>query len=195
MKAYRSAPWVLGAGMIAVLVVVAAWFLAISPTLTSAADARSKASDERDRNDVLTQQVAVLKDQFTHLDEYKTELGELRKQIPAKAELAAFNRQLQALATTAGVTLTAVSPSVSQAFVPIAPVAPVAPAPPADGTATPTPEPSATPTDGTGAPAAPAPTGPTAPAGFYVMPISLTAIGSYQATWQYLNLLQTGGER
>ncbi|WP_448060701.1 hypothetical protein [Cellulomonas hominis] len=191
MGTQRTAPWVLGAVFATVIVLVGAWFLAVSPTLEAAATAQTQADDGRSRNDLLEIQVAALKEQFTHLDEYKAELATLQVQIPPNAQLAELVRTLQDTAITTGVTLTALSPTTAQEF--IAPQA-AAPAPAATDDATTTGD--GTTDDGTtddttaAAPAAPATT-----SGFYAIPLSLTSIGTYDQTVAFLSALQTSMSR
>jgi len=192
MGSTKSAPWFVAATLASVVILALSWFFAISPAMTVAAEARSQAAQESDLNDLLQLQIATLADQFAHLDEYKADLAALRVQVPAEADLSELNRELQALATSTGVTLTAVQQSVPAAFVPaVAVPAAVAPTTTDGGT---------TEAAGTDAPAGavaaadPAPAA-VAPVGFYAVPVSVTLVGSYEQASAFLSSFQTGSQR
>jgi hypothetical protein len=180
MRTNKAAPGVAGAIVVIFVILAAGWFLAISPTIASADESRAQAAVERAHNDRLKQQNATLKEQFTHLEEYKAQLAALRVQLPAHAELSALNTELQALVASAGLTTTTFGATTAQAF------APVAAAPAATTT-----------TSGTSAPAAgaaaPVPT--TSYPGFFAIPLTMTVLGTYDATLKFLDSLQTTSSR
>lgn len=186
MRENKAMPWIGGAVVLSLLVVVAGWFLAISPALDAASLSRAQTVDERDRNALLRQQNATLKEQFGHLEEYQAQLAALQVQIPPEGDLSGLTRQIDSLAATAGLTTTVFSATTPQAFVPAvaAPVTDTAAAP-ADGAAT---EGAATDT------AAAAPVAPSY-AGLYAVPISLTTVGTYDATVAFLDTLQHSTSR
>jgi hypothetical protein len=189
MRTNKAAPWVAGAIVVIFVILAAGWFLAISPTIASADESRAQAAVERAHNDRLKQQNATLKEQLTHLEEYKAQLAALRVQLPAHAELSALNTELQALVASAGLTTTTFGATTAQAFAPVAAAA----APVADAAA-----PAATTTtSGTSAPAAgaaaPVPT--TSYPGFFAIPLTMTVLGTYDATLKFLDSLQTTSSR
>ena len=167
------------------VILAAGWFLAISPTMASADASRAQTAVERAHNDLLKQQNATLKEQFTHLEEYKAQLAALRVQLPAHADLSALNSELQALVASAGLTTTTFGATTAQAFAPVAAAA----APVADAAA-----PAAT---GTGAAAAgaAAPAPATSYPGFFAIPLTMTVLGTYDATLKFLDSLQTTSSR
>lgn len=185
MASTKTTAWVAGAAVVALAVAAGAWFVAISPTLTDAADQRDAASDQRDHNMLLETQIAKLKEEYTHLDEYRAELASIQTKLPATGDLAELTREVQQVASAAGVTVTVDAPGSPSAFV--APAAPVA--------ATPAPEPSASAdpasaTDDTGT--ADTPSAPTSNVveGLYQIPLSLTSVGTYDQTVAFLDQLQ-----
>lgn len=190
MGGAKKSTWVGGTVFVAVLILVAAWFLAVSPTMAAAADLRAQADQAQQQNELLEIQVAKLKADFEKLPEYKAELAAIQTQIPTDAKLADYLRQLDQIAVAHSVTLTAISPSVpTPVVIEAAPVeaAAVDPAttPPAEGAAT----------DPAAAPVAAAPVGPVAPAGFMSIGFSITALGTFDNTQAFLYDLQRSTPR
>jgi Tfp pilus assembly protein PilO len=181
MRTNKAAPWVASAVVAIFVILAAGWFLAISPTMAAADESRAQTALERDHNARLKQQIATLKEQFTHLEEYKAQLAGLRVQLPPQEDLSSLNTELQSLVASAGLTTTDFGVTTAQAFVPVAAVA--APAAVAAATA------AASPT-----PAAPANSAPSV-AGLYAVPLSITVVGTYDATLTFLDSLQTTTSR
>ncbi len=190
MKRQASARlWVGGTVVVAVLLLAAAWLLLVSPVLAGAAEDSAQSVQQRDQNDLLQIEITKLTEQSTHLAEYQAELATLRLQMPTTGDGASISRELQSLATTAGVTIVSVAPSVPEAFVP-----------PATATTTATTDSAAaeTATDGTGEVAstdAPAAATPAGVSGLYVIPITLTSVGSYDSSVAFLRAVQTQASR
>lgn len=189
MDGAKKSTWVGGTVFVAILILAAAWFLAVSPTVSAAADLRSQAEQASQQNELLEMQVAQLKADFANLPQYKEQLAAIQTQIPTDAKLADYLRQLDQIAVAHSVTLTSISPSTPAPVVVEA--APVAPAPPADATG-------AAPTDGAttapaAVPAAAAPAG--APAGFMSIGFSITALGTYDNTEAFLYDMQRSTPR
>ncbi|WP_062386886.1 hypothetical protein [Demequina iriomotensis] len=105
--------WIGATVAIALLVVVAGWFLVISPTLTETADTKASIEYEQDRTLQLTQTLETLKAQFAEIDTYKAELAAARAQVPTAAESAEFRRTLEKRASDAGVTIMTVTAGAS----------------------------------------------------------------------------------
>jgi Tfp pilus assembly protein PilO len=178
--ASKTSAWVAGSTVAALVVAAGAWFGLISPTLAHASDQRQTASDQRDRNVILETQIAKLKAQYAHLDDYKTQLTALHQQMPSTGDLAEANREIQSVAQTAGVTITVVQPGTPTAFV----------APAAASTPTPTPTASSSTAAATGDTKASTPTQPTAVDGLYTIPLSVTTLGTYAQTVAFVDGLQ-----
>jgi Tfp pilus assembly protein PilO len=184
--------WIGGTAFVAVLLLVAAWFLVISPVTARAAEDQMAADSQHEQNDLMELEIAKLAEQFTQLDTFRARLAELRLQMPVTGDGASISRELESLAAAAGVTITALAPSVPQVFVPA-----VAPDATTDAAA-----PAAEPADaGQGADAegvdgtAGASADPVGIAGFYAIPISLTSVGSYESSVAFLRSVQVDASR
>ncbi len=123
---------------------------------------------------ILGTQIAKLKADFAHLDDYKQQLTSLHQQMPPTGDLAEASREIQSIAQTAGVTITVMQPGTPTVF-----VAPVATAP------------TPTPTASSDAAAATATTPQaTAVEGLYTIPLSVTTLGTYSQTVAFIDALQ-----
>lgn len=192
----KSAPWIVGAVVVAFLAMAGAWFLAIAPRLDSAASMTDEASSELARVDQLEIQLAGLERDAANLADFRTELEGLREQVPADVELSELTRELQALATESGVQILSVTPATPTELVPAEEPAPP-PVEATDGTTDGTDAGSAT-VDGTGGSEATTPTTPAAAQGvdgLYVVPLEIGTLGGYEETLAFLTRLQTGGTR
>ncbi|KQY44068.1 hypothetical protein [Cellulomonas sp. Root137] len=186
MGGAKKSTWIGGTVFIGLVIAAAAWFLAISPTMSAASEIRSEAQSTRERNELLELKVTKLRSDFEKLPEYRAELAGIQLQIPTDAMLSDYLRQLDMIAIAHSVTLTAVTPSVPQSVV-LAVPAVTAPVPEAT-------EESGSESDE--AAVAPATTaGANGPAGFTAIPFSLTALGTYDNTLAFLNDLQNSTQR
>ena len=191
MRQMSAKAWVGGTVVLSILLLVAAWFLLIDPVVARASEDAVASVDQRQQNDLLAQEIVKLKEQATHLDEYKAELASLRAEMPVTTDPSGLSRELNDLATTAGVTITSLEPSVAEAFIA---------AVPADtsvttdaGTSTDTATTDGAATDG--AATDPAAAAPAAIPGFYQIPISITSMGSYDSSVAFLKSVQEGASR
>ncbi|KQR16194.1 hypothetical protein [Cellulomonas sp. Leaf334] len=190
MSGAKRSTWIGGTVFVALVIMLAAWFFAVSPTMSAAAEVRSEAEQTREMNEILDLKVDQLKADFAKLPEYQAELAGIQLQIPTDAMLADYLRQLDQIAVAHSVALTTVTPSIPQTVVLAAPVVTAAPEPaPTEGT-----EGTEGSADGVEAPPAPAP-GAGGPTGFTAIPLSLTVIGTYDNTLAFLNSLQNGTQR
>lgn len=188
MGSSKTAPWVLGTAFAAVLILIGAWLLVISPKMASASDKREQAQSEQARIDQVQIQLVGLKHDFENIGVFRGKLKDLQVQIPTDEELSTLVRQLSTIATETGVALTSVAPNSPTAVVQAGSAAPAA------GTAT---------TDSASAAGTPSETTPqtgqTAGAqavrGFYAIPIDIIVVGSYANTVKFLAKLQTGSPR
>ncbi|HEY0118362.1 MAG TPA: hypothetical protein VGC04_06260 [Cellulomonas sp.] len=184
MASTKTTAWVASSTVAALVVAAGAWFGVIQPTLSNAANQRQAASAQSNRNSILETQIAKLKAEYAHLDDYTQRLAAIRAKMPATADLAEVARELQSVAQATGVTITVVQPGTPSAF-----------AAPASAQAAPAPAPTATsdanaetadPGAGTSAPAAQS----TTIDGLYSIPLSVTTLGSYAQTVQFIDALQ-----
>lgn len=195
----NATPWVVGAFVLALLMGAGAWFFGISPQLERASTMNQQAQVEATRADQLRIQLAGLKKAHENLDTYKADLAGLQAQLPASVKQADLQRQLDDMATGAGVFVDSVTFGVPVEVTPPVQAAPAAPA--TDGTSgdtatgdTATGDTAAGDTvTGTGADqaAAAAPT----LTGFYAQPVEITTTGSFAATVELFNRLQTQAPR
>lgn len=190
MRSNKSTPWIAGAGAVVALLLVAAWFLAISPVLTTAGETNATADQVETDNGLLRDRIGVLREEFAKIDTYRADLAALRTSVPSTPDLSGYLRQLDELAVAHSVTLLTVSPSTPIAFVPEAPAA--------DATA----EPATTDASGeaatdaaTGAAGTGAAPATSAPAGLVAVPLGLTVVGGYENVRAFLDALQVGTER
>ncbi|MBO1750448.1 hypothetical protein J4G33_01365 [Actinotalea sp. BY-33] len=189
MSTSSARTWVIGTVVLSLLILVGAWFLAVTPKLAETQETRTYIEDERAREDTLRLQLATLEKQFAELDTYKAELAGLQEQIPVAASLPEYLRELQGLATTHGVTIVGVSPGAAAtlelpAAAPAA--APVAAEEPAEAEGE----------DITADPDAQSAQPEPAPATRLVgIPVSLTVVGTYENVTAFLDGLQQGTDR
>lgn len=191
MARSKVTTWVLGTAFLAVLMLVAAWFFAISPRMESAAELRSQAQSEQAHADQLRIQLAGLKADAENIEAFRQELAALRTQLPAAAELANLTRQINDLSLQSGLFISGLVPGVPAAVVP-----PVAPAPPAAETPEATDEAAGEDSETTDEPAVPvADPLVAATQGLYSIPLQITVVGGYPQTLDFINRLQTANPR
>jgi len=188
MRTPKASPWIAGTGVVVVLLLAGAWFLLVSPVLTSAGETNATADQVESENVLLRERITVLKEQFANIETYRAELASLRTAVPTDDDVADYLRQLDGLAVAHSVTLTTVSPSTPTTFVPAAAVPTEPVAVPAEETADDTAGDVAT------DPATAAPVS-IAPAGMVAVPLGLTAVGTYDNVRAFLDALQTGTPR
>lgn len=200
MRGTRSTGWIVGTFVLILAIFAGTWFFLASPRFDDAADTASQAEDTRSRNELLELENARLKADFANLDEYKTELAQLQVQIPPAAEVADYNRTINAVAATTGVFVTAVSPGIPT-DVTFATPAPE-PESPSDEAETETVEAdggeTGDVTDVATNAAEDEPTAQTEPVqidGFVAVPYQITVVGPYANVSAFLGALQTGQER
>ena len=182
-------PWVGLAAFVGFLIVVAGWFLLVSPTRAATADTRANIESESNRTITLTKALDTLKTQFKTLDASRAELEDISVQVPNAADAARFRRLIDERATTSGVTIMSVTTGVSTVVTQAAAPADTTATTGATGseTATPTPSPS---------PAAEAPasnvTAVTTASGQVLVgiPLEITVLGKYDAARAFIASLQ-----
>jgi type IV pilus assembly protein PilO len=116
------------------LVLVAGWFVLVSPKRGEAAELRTAAETQVAANAALETKLAVLKAQAKDLPKQQAKLAAVAAKIPDNPALPALIRALTSAATSAGVELVTVSPG-PVAVVGAAPAAAAAPVAPAAKTA------------------------------------------------------------
>jgi Tfp pilus assembly protein PilO len=107
----QSRIWVGGAAAVTILMVIASYFLLISPKMSDASDLRAQKVSTEQANDQLKLDIAQLKAQFATLPARQAELATIKQQMPTTPNLPTLIRSFSTMANEAGVTLVSISPS------------------------------------------------------------------------------------
>lgn len=106
--------WVIGSAFVAVLLLVAGWFLGVQPRLAEV----SAASAERESVAAINAQyeavLVELRELSENLPALESELAEIRVEVPQEPELSTYLGQLNALAEASGVSLNEVTANTPQ---------------------------------------------------------------------------------
>lgn len=203
MGSNKARTWTIGTAVVVVLVLVAGWFLAVSPLYAEAGETRDQTASVEDQNELLRVQNAELRAQFRNLDETRAELAEYQVGIPIEPDLSDFQREIDRIATASGVLVTDIQVSQAQVADTTAAAAPETPTTgegtdetaaegddsAAEGDANDPAEDAATEEpadDGSGAPLLD---------GLYTIQVTVTVFGQYPNTRRFLTGMQTGLER
>lgn len=106
-----SRKWTVGTALVALLVLVAGWFLLIAPKRGEVADLQAQADQQMSTNSSLQIQLEQLKQQNKDLPEKQAELAELQTRIPETPDLTGYIRELQDIARQADVGLVSMTPA------------------------------------------------------------------------------------
>ncbi|WP_432571067.1 type 4a pilus biogenesis protein PilO [Kineococcus sp. SYSU DK005] len=112
----KNTAWIAGTGVLALLVLVATYFLAVAPKRAEAADLATQTAGVRQSNDRLAAETEQLRAQFATLDQRRAELAAIRATLPDSAQVPALLRQFSGYATAAGVSLDSVAPGAPEPF-------------------------------------------------------------------------------
>ncbi len=176
----RTRKWTLGTALAIVLLLLAGWFLVISPKRSEAAELTDQAAAQEQANTVLRGKIAVLKSQAEDLPAQEAALAAMRQKLPANPALPGLVRSLSSIAAKSGVVLVGIEPQT-----PVVMTDPAAAAAAAAAAATPT-----TTTEGseTGAAATAAPPAPEL--GLKMIPVTIEVTGSYFDIEQFFNKVE-----
>ena len=122
--------WRIGGVVAAILVLVAAWFLAVSPTLQKAEALEVETAAQKAASDQLRSRISLLKKQSEELPAQEAKLASIQQRMPSTPALPTLIRNLTTVAEAANVTVASVTPGRPA---PIQQPAPPAPPPPAEG--------------------------------------------------------------
>ncbi len=172
--------WLGGGAVLAVLIVLAGWFMVIDPQLSAASSDRDQTVSANQHNQVLQKRNDALEEKNGDQGALQAGLSAALAQLPSDGGLPAFTRQLAAQASAAGVVLTSVIVGAA------APVATPGGQTAAAGTAAPV----APSTGSTAAAAAPAST-----TGLVQMIITVNATGLGRHNLAFLRAIQWTGPR
>ncbi|MFC6005839.1 type 4a pilus biogenesis protein PilO [Angustibacter luteus] len=107
----KTRAWSAGAAVVGVLLIVAAWFLLISPQRSEAASLRDEATQQSAANAQIKLKTQQLKAQFASLPARQAQLAEIKQQMPENPALPSLVRDLSKYADQAEVVLQSVAPS------------------------------------------------------------------------------------
>ncbi|GHG52277.1 hypothetical protein GCM10011331_16820 [Flavimobilis marinus] len=121
MKAVnRTSTWVGAAAIVSVLVLVATWFLGVAPALDEASVADEDRETTELRNAQLQRTITQLKADFARMPEFEAELEQLRKHVPASAQLDEYNAIVDEYAKRHDVVVLSIEAGAATAVLPIA---------------------------------------------------------------------------
>lgn len=201
--------WLIGAVLVAGCLVAGGWFLGIQPQLDAAQTALQQRASVEETNQTDEAVLAGLRADYSRLPQLEDQLSTLEASVPADSAAPALVKELDALSSSAGVTITDFTMSDAQAYTPVATASTSAGSSSSTGSAS-----SGTSATGTSAassgttsttdattPSAAASTTAGAPpvsnplitaSNFVAQPVTVTVSGSYAAVLRYLQGLQTG---
>lgn len=110
----KSRAWSAGAAVLAVLMMVGAWFVLIAPQRSEAASLRDQTTQQQQFNEQVKLKTAQLKAQFASLPARQAQLAEIKQEMPDNPALPSLVRDLSSYADDAGVQLTSVAPAAPQ---------------------------------------------------------------------------------
>ncbi|HEY0188562.1 MAG TPA: hypothetical protein VGC67_13815 [Cellulomonas sp.] len=182
----KQSTWYIGAALIAVVMLAFTWFIAVSPTLSSASAASDEAQSVRDGNEVLQANLTALKEDYANLDDLKAQVAAKQVGIPTELDLEDFLRELDGFLSSRSMTALTITPSDPQ-VVPLTADETTTDSATAEATASATTSTDSTTTSSSDSGAA--------LDGFVAVPISITVLGSYPNALLLLSDLQTTATR
>lgn len=90
--------WYIAAIVVAALMLVAAWFLLISPVLAEASQTNAETEDQQAKNDIARTEVTALGKEYARIDEYRAQLETIQEQITTTQRYADIQRRVAQVA-------------------------------------------------------------------------------------------------
>ena len=131
MTTSSSRFWLIGGGVVAVLIVLVSWLLVIGPVRADTAALQDDTAAVESQNDVLEANLNALKEQDEHRDELVAGVRKSLAALPPDVALPDFNRQILKQAAGRGVEV--VNITVGAATSPVQPGVPTDPTVPTTG--------------------------------------------------------------
>ena len=103
--------WYAFAGVAAVLILAAGWFLLVAPTKSSVDDIAAQTESVQSANAMTQAKINQLKEQSKELPAQQQQIAAIRNRIPETAELPTLIRTVSDQAKSAGVVLQSLTPS------------------------------------------------------------------------------------
>ena len=181
--------WIVGISGAILIVGVLGWLLGVSPVMAQVNTANDTRTSITAANQASEVKIAVLKRQFSNVGKLQTQLDELRGSISGEPDLASFLREIDTLTNHYQVSLTNVSVSAPEKYVPVVAAAPAITGTGTGSASSPSPSPSAS------AGAAPTSTAVenSGPGGrLLLIPVKVDFKGSYDSIMKLVGALQTG---
>jgi hypothetical protein len=111
MRLDGAKKWYAAAALASVLVLLAGWFLLVSPQRQSAEDIGAQAETQTANNQVTQGKINALKAQYANLPTLQKQLAIVQTRMPQTPNMPGLLRNLNAAATAAGVKLLGVTPA------------------------------------------------------------------------------------
>jgi Tfp pilus assembly protein PilO len=111
MRLDGAKKWYVAAGLASIVVLVAGWFLLVSPQQSTASDIAAQADNQVTANQATQAKIDALKLQYKDLPTLQQQLALIGTRVPQTPNLPRLLRDLSKLAKSSGVVLTTVTPS------------------------------------------------------------------------------------
>lgn len=184
--------WIIGISGVILIVGVLGWLLGVSPVMAQVNTANDTRTSIAATNQASEVKIAVLKRQFSNVAKLQTQLDALRGSISGEPDLASFLREIDTLTNQYQVSLTNVSVSAPEKYVPAFAAAPAVTG--TGSTSSPSPSPSPSPSASAGAAPASTAVEMAGPGGrLLLIPVKIDFKGSYDSIMKLVGALQTGG--
>lgn len=156
--------WTIAATLLIIAIIVGTWFLGVAPRLADARDANAAHASARSLNEMHRATLAALKAEHERADEIRAELAEIQVAVPEYPEVSRFVAELSAIARSTGAQVGTITVGEPLSYIP-----PVHADPDTAAAA-----------------------GTLATSGLYVVPVSISVLGSNQAALDFVSTLQHG---
>jgi type IV pilus assembly protein PilO len=103
--------WTMGSAVLVLLILVATWFLLVSPKRGEASQLQADTAAQVNENSSLETELAVLREQNKKLPKYQAEVAAIHDQVPQTNAEPSYVRQLSVAADRSGVTLESLTPT------------------------------------------------------------------------------------
>jgi Tfp pilus assembly protein PilO len=190
----KASSLILVTSLLGVVILVAAWFLLISPVLSGASEASTNAAAQEEQNANTQVEVNKLKEQYANLADYQQQLEGLQVQIPTTPMYPELQRMFADVAAKHGVVVTALQFGTAQPYVAAVVTTDSGIDDGTDSAPAPSASPSPSPTPGADGSSGNA-NALRASAGQYAIPVTLTVAGAYDNVMATLKELQNSSGR
>ena len=184
--------WLIGSVLVTSVIVVLGVLLGVQPQLDSMNGADASRAAVQSTNAGHVALLARLKHDFEDLDALTATAEALAESVPSGSAMPDFVDQLDAQAQAVGLTLTGMTVTEAQAYVPVLPEVPAAAAATSTGSAAPDSEGASAAASSAAAAATPAPVALITESNFAAFPLQITVTGTYAQVLEFVASLQSG---